>query len=521
MASLVSDTQSALLANRFILDGPLVVNELVSWAKRSKSKSFLFKIDFEKAFDSLNWGFIDVVFMQMGFPVRWRNWMKDILNLSRASVLVNGSLTQEFQFSRGVRQGDPLSPYIFILAMEVLGDLFSKVVDTGNLCGIATPNAGAVVSHLIYTDDVLVLGEWSTNNFMNVIRILRCFYLISGLTMNPSKSKLFGLGGSTFETLRAVASINKVSMGELLFTYLGVPIRANMNKVKSWDDVIHTVENRLSKWKELSLSIGGRVILIKSVLNSLPMYFLSLFKAPKQVIAKLDAIRKRFLWGSMDEKRKIHWVSWDRVIAPKFSDGLRLDSIQDINDSMFVKWLWRFNTEDSKLWRRVIASIHAHDSSTNAFPTARFSRIWYNICQIPKIILNSKMVIHNGGCHCKNVRWRVDAPASIVAWQCNCSDCAMRGNTHFIVPSERFEILGDSEKFLTTYTFGTHTAKHTFCKVCGITSFYTPKSNPDGIAITYKCVDPGSITHVEIKHFDGLNWEISHKSTGIASCSKV
>ncbi|KAI3747527.1 hypothetical protein L6452_09997 [Arctium lappa] len=134
--------------------------------------------------------------------------------------------------------------------------------------------------------------------------------------------------------------------------------------------------------------------------------------------------------------------------------------------------------------------------------------------------MDSEMVIHNGGCHCRNVRWRVRSPASVVAWNCNCSDCGMRGNTHFVVPFERFELLGDSEKFLTTYTFGTHTAKHTFCKVCGITSFYTPRSNPDGIAITYKCVDSGTLTHVEIKHFDGLNWEKSHESTGISSCSK-
>lgn len=135
-------------------------------------------------------------------------------------------------------------------------------------------------------------------------------------------------------------------------------------------------------------------------------------------------------------------------------------------------------------------------------------------------MMDSEMVVHNGGCHCKRVRWRVQSPSSVVAWQCSCSDCSMRGNTHFIVPSERFELLGDSEQFITTYTFGTHTAKHTFCKVCGITSFYTPRSNPDGVAVTFRCVDPGTLTHVEIKQFDGQNWEDSHNLTGISSCSK-
>lgn len=134
--------------------------------------------------------------------------------------------------------------------------------------------------------------------------------------------------------------------------------------------------------------------------------------------------------------------------------------------------------------------------------------------------MDSEMVVHNGGCHCRSVRWRVQSPSSVVAWQCNCSDCLMRGNTHFIVPSERFELLGDSKQFITTYTFGTHTAKHTFCKVCGITSFYTPRSNPDGVSVTFRCVDPGTLTHVEIKQFDGQNWEDSYNLTGISSCSK-
>lgn len=125
--------------------------------------------------------------------------------------------------------------------------------------------------------------------------------------------------------------------------------------------------------------------------------------------------------------------------------------------------------------------------------------------------------MHHGGCHCRKVRWCVKAPKSVVAWQCNCSDCSMRGNIHFIVPSESFELLGDSKEFITTYTFGTHTAKHTFCKVCGITSFYTPRSNPDGVSITLKCVDPGTLAHWEIKNYDGQNWESSYNQTCISS----
>ena len=134
---------------------------------------------------------------------------------------------------------------------------------------------------------------------------------------------------------------------------------------------------------------------------------------------------------------------------------------------------------------------------------------------------SKNVVVHSGGCHCRKVRWKVEAPSSVVAWKCNCSNCFMRGNTHFVVPAEKFELLGDSEQFLTTYTFGTHSAKHTFCKICGITSFYVPRSNQDGISVTFMCVDQGTITHVEIKNFDGKNWESSYGETGIASCSKL
>ncbi|PKU79030.1 hypothetical protein MA16_Dca000374 [Dendrobium catenatum] len=135
--------------------------------------------------------------------------------------------------------------------------------------------------------------------------------------------------------------------------------------------------------------------------------------------------------------------------------------------------------------------------------------------------MTSGTIIHSGGCHCKKVRWQVEAPPSVVVWQCNCSNCSMRGNIHFIVPSSRFKLIGDSEQYLTTYTFGSHTAKHLFCKICGITSFYIPRSNPDGIAVTVKCVDDGTISNVEVKLFDGGNWEKSYEQSSIAALSKL
>ncbi|ONM21719.1 Centromere protein V [Zea mays] len=129
-------------------------------------------------------------------------------------------------------------------------------------------------------------------------------------------------------------------------------------------------------------------------------------------------------------------------------------------------------------------------------------------------------VVHTGGCHCRRVRWHVEAPASVVAWVCNCSDCSMRGNMHFVVLAAKFGLRASADESITTYTIGTHTARHTFCKVCGITSFYTPRSNLDGVAVTVACVDPGTLGHVEYQKADGRNWEEWFERSGIAGFSE-
>ncbi|GKD36029.1 RNA-directed DNA polymerase, eukaryota, reverse transcriptase zinc-binding domain protein, partial [Tanacetum coccineum] len=111
---------SAYIRGRQIIDGPLMVNEIISWATKHKERFFLLKVDFEKAFDSIDWNFLDHTMMQMGFSHKWRTWIKGCLNSAYASVLVNDSLTKEVKIERGLHQGDPLSPFLFIIAIEAL-----------------------------------------------------------------------------------------------------------------------------------------------------------------------------------------------------------------------------------------------------------------------------------------------------------------------------------------------------------------------------------------------------------------
>jgi hypothetical protein len=113
---------------------------------------------------------------------------------------------------------------------------------------------------------------------------------------------------------------------------------------------------------------------------------------------------------------------------------------------------------------------------------------------------------HVGGCHCGRVRFEVEAPATIEASECNCSICTKSGFLHLIVPKSRFSLTQGSES-LTTYTFNTGIAKHLFCKVCGVKSFYVPRSNPNGYSVNVRCLEPGTIGKVTIRQFDGKHWE--------------
>ncbi len=116
------------------------------------------------------------------------------------------------------------------------------------------------------------------------------------------------------------------------------------------------------------------------------------------------------------------------------------------------------------------------------------------------------MVKHSGGCHCGRVRFEVTAPAEIEATECNCSICGKSGFLHLLVPKSRFSLLQGSE-CITQYSFNTGVAKHYFCSACGIKSFYIPRSHPDGYSVNVRCLDPGSVTALNIKPFDGANWE--------------
>ncbi|XP_009630460.2 uncharacterized protein [Nicotiana tomentosiformis] len=215
----------------------------------------------------------------MGFGERWRGWIKFCISSVRFSVLVNGSPCGFFGSSRGLRQGDPLSPMLFILVMDALSKMMDRAASGGFLRGFSAPIgvlSARRVSHLLFADDTLVFCDAD----MDQLTFLK-------------------------------------QLGSLPTTYLGLPLGALQKDTSVWNPVIERVEKQLAGWQKWYLSKGGKEVLIKSTLSSIPTYYLSLLQAPVSITEKLERLQRNFLWDAADGTRKFHLVNWQTVTSPK------------------------------------------------------------------------------------------------------------------------------------------------------------------------------------------------------------
>ena len=165
-----------------MLDSVLILNEVIHEVNPKKKASVVFKVDFEKAYDSVNWDFLLYMMDRMNFCKKWSQWIKGCLNSSTVSVLVNGSPSDEFRLERGLRQGDPLAPFLFLIVVEGLNGMMKQVVEMGKFVGARVGCEEAVdVSILQFADDTVFIGEASLQNMITIKYILRCFEMSTGL----------------------------------------------------------------------------------------------------------------------------------------------------------------------------------------------------------------------------------------------------------------------------------------------------------------------------------------------------
>lgn len=152
---------------------------------------------------------------------------------------------------------------------------------------------------------------------------------------------------------------------EAPFTYLGMPVGGNPRRISFWEPVILKIKKRLSQWKQKYLSFGGRICLIRAVLSSIPLYFLSFFKMPQSVAARCNSILSRFLWGGVDGESKIAWVCWDRICKPKSCGGLAIKDWKFFNKALLGKWRWWMLRDKTSLWSRVLQSKYGNSVRSN------------------------------------------------------------------------------------------------------------------------------------------------------------
>ncbi|GJY96037.1 hypothetical protein Tco_0512398 [Tanacetum coccineum] len=252
-------------------------------------------------------------------------------------------------------------------------------VKARSFSGVSLANNSANISLLQYADDVLFFGEWSKSNATNLTHLLECYHEVSGLKVNFSKSCLYGVGVPYLDVV-SLARYIKCSHDSLPFMYLGLPVGKDMRKSVNWNGVIDRFSKKLSTWKANMLSIGGRLTLVKSVLENLPIYFLSLFRAPASVIKKMESIRMRFFWEVNANERKIIWIRWEQIMLDIKNGGLGIGSIKEKNMSLLGKWKSRFLSEPHALWNKCIKTINGYNGGFDSgLGSGSCLGVWDNI----------------------------------------------------------------------------------------------------------------------------------------------
>ena len=262
------------------------------------------KVDYEKTYDSVEWDFLEYMMLRLGFDVKWIKWIKMCLNSATVSILINGCPTKEFRPLRGLRQGDPLTPFLFLIVAEGLAGLVREASRIGVIEGVRVGRMRVEVNLLQFVDDTLFFCQPRFQCILAIKVILCSFELASGFKVNFYKSQIGVIGISDMD-LNIFSNCLNCGRMPLTFKYLGVRIGGNHRKVEFWRPIIHKLHSRLSNWKGRLLSLARRICLIKSIITALPLFYMSFFKVPKLVCKIIKSIQINFLWGWGSEGKKI------------------------------------------------------------------------------------------------------------------------------------------------------------------------------------------------------------------------
>lgn len=378
---MIAPHQSAFVKGRLLIENVLLATELVQqFNQKNVSTRGVLKVDLRKAFDSLYWDFILNVLQAAQFPPVFISWIQQCITTTSFSINVNGDLCGYFNGTQGVRQGDPISPYLFVIAMEVFGRLLEQKYEAGSI-GYHPKGRNPKISHLAFADDVMVFFDSSYASLTELNTTLETFHRLSGLEMNRDKSALYTAG--TDESKQENLETLGFTKGSFPFRYLGLPLTHKKLKKSEYSPLLDSISSRFNHWTTKMLSFAGRLQLISSVICSTVNFWISAFMLPKACLKQIESMCNHFLWSGDIAKKHGVKVAWSTVCQPKVEGGLGLRNFSIWNKTLALKLIWLLFSKSDSLWVAWMRHHNLRDYSFWSAPnSATGSWIWKSLLSL-------------------------------------------------------------------------------------------------------------------------------------------
>ncbi|CAM8943394.1 unnamed protein product [Rhodiola kirilowii] len=365
LPEIISPSQSAFIKGRLITDNFLIAHETAHFIKNARygRKGYgSLKLDMSKAYDRIEWRYLKLLLMRFGFEDRWVNMILNYVSSVRYAICTNGKITSLFGPERGLRQGDPLSPYLFILCSEWLSYKLSNLQATRSIEGIKVSRGAPFVTHLMFADDCLLLFQVGDGTAESLATLLKNYENVSGQVVNYNKSELVlspNVNDTTRSTIQNQLSVKLVNQHD---KYLGLPLTLKRKLTLNFSGMIDKFWNKTDGWRAKNLSCGGKEILIKSVLQALPQYAMNCFHLPADTIKKMHSSIRRYWWSCSNSKKPIHWVKAQTLCQEKDMGGLGFKDFKCINLAFLAKQAWRIYSQPELMISKIYKAKYCHSS---------------------------------------------------------------------------------------------------------------------------------------------------------------
>jgi hypothetical protein len=352
----ISEHQSAFVPGRLITDNALIAYECLHTIRKQHAKRpyFALKIDMMKAYDRVEWSYLHGCLCKLGFAPDWINTVMRCVTNVRYAVRVNGELTAPVVPSRGIRQGDPISPYLFLLCTEGLSSLLFLKESLGVLQGVRNGRSGPPISHLLFADDSIFFARSDRKSVEALKDTLHVYCQGSGQKINIDKSSIFFGLRCDGQVKADVMNQLGVSNEALQDTYLGMPTGIGRSPTGSFRSIVDRAWKHMNGWSDRPPSRAGKEALLKAVIQAIPTYIMSCFQIP---VSTCDSFRKAiadYWWGIEAGKKKMHWRSWEWLSTPKALGGMGFRDLVLFNQAMLGRQCWRLLTDPSSLCARLL-----------------------------------------------------------------------------------------------------------------------------------------------------------------------